>query len=288
MSWAAVLLQAPRFMSEPVPPSDPALLQRIAAAKTAVLGQCERLHTQLGQVASEWKEDGSRVTETDHAISQAILSELAQAFPEDQGFSEELLTDHALEVTSRFAWVLDPIDGTNNFATGLAQCSISLALFCDGEPVYGVIYDAARRVLMHGGPGFGVWDGDRQAQLRIVEKLGHASIIGFHSPHEFGKYAGHGGVMIERYKVRALGSSALHLAYVAAGLFDGVVDHNVKLWDIAAGIAMVRGAGGDVRFLANNPLPLRRFDLNMPRSLYVGGSEAVRTELAEVLLALPR
>ncbi len=272
-------------MSDVPPDSDSALLQRINAATTVVLGQRSRLHQDLGRVSSQWKEDGSRVTATDHAISDAILAELASAFPEDQGFSEELLTDSALVASSEFAWVLDPIDGTNNFATGLAQCAISLALLRDGQPVYGVIYDASRRLLMHGGPGLGMWDGERECRVRD-RPLSRKSIIGFHSPHEAGRYPGQAEALVERYKLRALGSSALHLAYVAAGLYDGAVDHNVKLWDIAAGIAMIRGAGGDVVFLANDPLPLRSFDVDMPRIFYVGGAQNVRHELVAVLTAV--
>ena len=264
-----------------------ALLSRVEAAKSVVLEQRQCLHENLGRVKSDWKQDGSRVTAIDHAISQNILGALARLFPEDQGFSEELLAEDPLDVTSRFVWVLDPIDGTNNFAMGLAQCAISLALLEDGQPVYGVIYDASRRCLMHGGPGLRMWDDERSVMV-LDERLGPKSVVGFHSPHEFGKYVGHGEELVGRYKIRALGSSALHLAYVAAGLFDGVVDHNVKLWDIAAGIALIRGAGGDVAFIANAPLPLRRFDLDMPRTFYIGGSTAVRTELTAVLGRLPQ
>ena len=271
--------------ANPAQPS-PSLIRRIEAAKNAVLSQRDRLHQNMGRVVSEWKRDGSRVTATDHTISSDILGALAAAFPEDQGFSEESLANDPVDITSRFVWVLDPIDGTNNFATGLAQCAISLALLDAGQPVYGVVYDAARRCLMHGGPGLGMWDGERSVTVSDAA-LDQKSVVGFHSPHEFGKYVGHGEALVGRYKIRALGSSALHLAYVAAGLFDGVVDHNVKLWDIAAGIALVRGAGADVQFLANSPLPLLRFDLEMPRTFYVGGTNAVRAELAAVLGALP-
>ncbi|MCC5025858.1 MAG: inositol monophosphatase [Candidatus Synoicihabitans palmerolidicus] len=259
------------------------LTSRIEAAKAAVLSQRGRLEQDMGRVDSDWKADGSRVTETDHAISAAILGQLLAAFPDDTGLSEELLVDEPVEVASRFAWVLDPIDGTNNFATGMAQCAISLALFENGEPVYGVIYDVARRKLMHGGPGWGLWDGDQAVSVRM-RALGRSSVVGFHSPHEVGKHPGHAEALVRRAKVRALGSSALHLAYVAAGLLDGVVDHNVKLWDIAAGIPMIRAGGGDVQFLANDPLPLRRFDLEMPRIFYVGGCSEVRQELAKIFI----
>ncbi len=259
-----------------------AIQTRITRGKTTVLRHSERLHADLGRVASDWKADGSRVTKTDHAISAGILADLAQSFPEDQGLSEELLVDEPLEVSEDYVWVLDPIDGTNNFAAGLAQCSISLALFHAGEPVYGILYDASRRQLIHGGPGFGVWDGDRSAQVRDT-KLHPAAMVGFHSPHEMGKYPGHGEAMVTHSKVRAMGSSALHLAYVAVGLLEGVVDHNVKLWDIAAGIPLIRAAGGEVRFRVNNPLPLTRFDLDMPSIVYVGGCPRMCDDLEALL-----
>ncbi len=257
--------------------------RRIVVAKQAVLDQRARFEADFGNVDSQWKQDGSRVTATDHAISAGILGALQQAFPDDQGLSEERLDDQPVEVTSRFAWVLDPIDGTNNFATGLAQCAISLALLENGRPVYGVIYDHARRVLMHGGPGFGVRDGDRVSHLSD-KTLTQCAIIGFHSPREMGTYDGHADRLVSRAKLRALGSSTLHLAYVAVGLFDGVADHNVKLWDIAAGLALLAGAGGQVKFLANDPLPLRTFDLNAPRTFYVGGNAPMVAALTAALL----
>ncbi len=178
--------------------------------------------------------------------------------------------------------MLDPIDCTNNFATGVAACAIALGLFENGEPVYGVIYDAARRVLMPGGPGRGMWEGEHEAKIN-AKPLSPASTVGFHSPRAYGKYPGHGEAIVSRYKVRAMGSSALHLAYVAAGLLHGVVDHNVKIWDIAAAIPMLRAAGGDVRFLSESPLPLHRFDLAMASIVYVGGTEANCIELQRVL-----
>ena len=258
--------------------------QRIALAKKVVLGQRDRLEADLGQVASDWKADGSRITATDIAISEAILGEISQNFPDDQGLSEELGDPEPVDVTSRFSWVLDPIDGTNNFATGLAACAIALALLEDGEPIYGVIYDAARRQLMHGGPGRGMWDGDCAVHVQEMP-LSRSAMVGFHSPRAAGRYPGHGEAIVSRCKVRAMGSSALHLAYVAAGLLDGVVDHNVKLWDIAAAIPMVRASGGEVRFLADSPLPLRRFDLEMPSILYVGGCSRMCDDLAAALAA---
>src|SRR5262245_44778842 len=103
----------------------PDLLTRIETAKRAVLSQVELLHREFGRAESKWKFDGSRVTAIDVAISEGIVRTLQAAHPGDQCFSEELAeTDAPIAVTSRFSWVLDPIDGTNNFALGLVHCAI--------------------------------------------------------------------------------------------------------------------------------------------------------------------
>src|SRR5688500_1789534 len=142
------------------------LLNRIAAAKRAVLAQTDLLHREFGRAESSWKYDGTRVTAVDVAISEGIFRDLADEFPIDQYFSEELAECGApIPVTTRFSWVLDPIDGTNNFALGIAQCAIALALCEHGRPVYGVVYDLSRRTLMHGGPGFGMFDGERTTRV---------------------------------------------------------------------------------------------------------------------------
>lgn len=255
---------------------------RIHAAKAAVLAETGRLHAEFGRTKAELKYDGTRVTPVDIAISEAIQHAITAQFPEDQFFSEELaLTDAPVPVTSRFCWVLDPIDGTNNYANGIIYVAISLALLEDGVPVYGVIYDMARRVLMHGGPGRGVWDGDQRAHVSPEAPHGH-SLIGFHSPVQK-VYAGEGKRLIENFKIRGLGSSALHLAYCAVGHLDGVVEHNNKLWDIAAAAAMIAEGGGRLDYLTPTPFPLKEFWLKSDRVQYVAGNDAMVARLHEIL-----
>src|SRR5687768_10250991 len=114
----------------------PEMSARIDAAKRAVLAQTDLLHREFGRAESSWKYDGTRVTAVDVAISERISRDLADEFPIDQYFSEELAEcDAPIPVTTRFSWVLDPIDGTNNFALGIAQCAIALALCEHGRPV---------------------------------------------------------------------------------------------------------------------------------------------------------
>ncbi|MBK9991150.1 MAG: inositol monophosphatase [Verrucomicrobia bacterium] len=262
--------------------SSPDLLSRIAAGKATVHARTELLHAEFGRAKSNWKHDGTRVTPIDIAISEAIVRELTAQFPDDQFFSEELaITDKPTPVTARFSWVLDPIDGTNNYAKGIAHCAISLALLENGVPVYGLVYDMSRRVLIHGGPGLGLFDGERPAQVKETT-LDKESLIGFHSPFDR-KFAPQAQRIVENFKIRGLGSSTLHLTYVAIGILDGTVDHNVKIWDIAAAVPLCLAGGGVVQFLNGEQFPMRQFDLKMNRIQFIAGSKSFCTRMGELL-----
>lgn len=255
---------------------------RIALAKEAVLAETGLLHGEFGRARSEIKHDGTKVTAVDIAISQHLQDAVARRFPEDQFFSEELAPGSApTPVTARFCWVCDPIDGTNNYASGISHCAISLALLEQGVPVYGVIYDLGRRRLIHGGAGRGVWDDGEPAQAKQDPVDGN-TLIGFHSPVDK-SYSSEGKQVIEHFKIRGLGSSTLHLAYAAIGLLDGVVEHNNKVWDIAAAAALVQEAGAVIDYLTPPPFPMKEFTLQASRVQYVAGSPALVKRLHEVL-----
>lgn len=262
--------------------SYPDLLSRVEAAKRAVLAQTDLLHREFGRAESKWKRDGTRVTAVDVAISEGIFRDLGAQFSADQYFSEELADTHEpIPVRARFSWVLDPIDGTNNFAVGIPNCAIALALCEEGEPIYGLVYDLARRTLIHGGPGFGVHDGDRAARVSTAA-FTRETLVGFHSPFDKTLLANAGGIL-SNFKIRGLGSATLHLTYVATGMLDGCVDYNVKIWDLAAAIPLVRAAGGEVHFMNGEQLPMRSFDLNMKRIVYIAGSAAMCARLRELM-----
>ena len=261
---------------------DPEISTRIEAGRAAVLAQTELLHRDFGQAVSAWKKDGTRVTATDIAISENIFASLSARFPDDQYFSEELTeADAPIPVTSRYCWVLDPIDGTNNFATGIPHCAICLALLENGQPIYGYVYDLGRKLLMHGGPGHGVWEGAKKVGLKGLP-LAPESVVGFHSPHDK-SHAPHASILADHFKLRALGTSTIHIAYVANGLFDAVVDHNVKVWDIASAVPLVLAGDGVVEFISKSPFPLREFDLNMTRTFYLAGTREGVAELRRLL-----
>ena len=97
---------------------------RINAAREAVRDQIAFFGRQFGQVVSEWKEDDTRVTFADFAISEKLFAELRRDFPQDDYCSEEASPlDEVSELSARYAWVIDPIDGTNNYALGFPVCA---------------------------------------------------------------------------------------------------------------------------------------------------------------------
>jgi myo-inositol-1(or 4)-monophosphatase len=263
-------------------PDNSDIAARIRAGIDAVGAQTDLFHREFGRAQSNWKSDGTRVTPVDIAISENITKALRAQFPDDEFFSEELAGDPApIPLRARFAWVLDPIDGTNNYALGVANCAISLALLENGAPAYGIVYDMSRSVMIHGGPGRGLFDGNTAASVS-PDAPTPQSLVGFHSPYD----KAHGAearAIVENFKIRALGSSTLHLAYTAIGLLAGTVDHNVKIWDIAAAVALCLAGGGSVQFLNGGQFPMRRFDLRMPRIRYIAGNAAVCARLREVL-----
>lgn len=259
-----------------------ALQDRINAGRVAVQAQFDFFQKHFGQVPSDWKEDNTRVTFADFAISERIFHRLRRDFPNDAFCSEEANpADEILEVDAGYAWVLDPIDGTNNYALGLPFCAIGLALLWEGWPVYGFVYDYARRLLVEGGPGHGVLDGRRKA-TPIADPLDARSIIGLHLPlpPELAKRL---LPWLTRYRMRSLGSGTLNLTYTAVGLLHGSLDTAVRVWDIAAPYALLLGGGGEARFLGPTPFPLRHFHARLPVLGYCAGGPTFLAEVSQLL-----
>ncbi len=239
------------------------------------------LRREFGKAKSMTKADGSRVTAVDIAISEDIFRDLQARFPDDQYFSEELAgVSGPIPVTARFSWLLDPIDGTNNFILGIPHCAIGLALLEDGMPVHGCVYDLSRDVMLHGGPLFGLWENDSRMDRGVTGS--HETLIGFHRPNDPERLPG-ASAILSRYKIRGLGSATLHLAYVATGLLDGSVDFNLKVWDLASAVPLCAAAGVEVRFLNGEQFPMRTFDLSMERIVYVAGRPEVASQLAALI-----
>lgn len=260
---------------------DKHLRHRINAARVAVEKQIPFFRKQFGRVDSEWKADDTRVTFVDFAISEKIVAELRRSFPGDDFCSEEgNPADEVLRLEASFAWVLDPVDGTNNYVRGLPSCAISLGLLRQGLPVYGYVYDYARDRLLEGGPAYGLRDG--LIKRKLPETVGKQGIVALSFPMEVA-LLDKLRPLLEGWRVRSFGSGTLSLAYAASGLVDGVIDTRVKVWDIAAGVALLEGAGGQFCSLAQSPFPLQHFHVNGPRTPYYAGSAGFCAEVGRLL-----
>ena len=254
------------------------LRHRINAGRVAVKAQTAFFGRQFGQVASEWKADDTRVTFADFAISENVFAALRRDFAEDDYCSEEANPlDTVLTLGAGFAWVIDPIDGTNNYALGFPVCAISLALVHDGMPVYGFIYDYSTDALLEGGAGFGLQRNQKTVN-RDRMAVDAQAMLGLHFPIDL-ELLDKLKPLLAKYRVRCLGSGALSAAYVATGYLTGVVDFRVKVWDIAAAYALCAGAGVAFRFLEASPFPLMAFHPQMDFCPYLAGTDAVCEEL---------
>lgn len=264
---------------------DSKLKHRINAGRVVVNAQKAFMRRQFGQVTSEWKADATRVTFADFVISENISKELRRDFPEDVYCSEEANPqDEVLSLTdTKFSWVIDPIDGTNNYALGFPVCAISLALLCEGVPVYGFVYDYSVDALLEGGPGMNVFSNQKKVNLEHRSADGGLIMLGAHFPMK-GELLDRLKPLLAKYRVRSIGSSALNAAYVATGYLTGAVDSHCKVWDIAAAHAICAGAGIEFEFLKANPFPLKSFHPQMDSCIYFAARKPLYDEL-EVCLA---
>lgn len=165
-----------------------------------------------------------------------------------------ILTEESGEISGRTTdrrWIVDPLDGSFNFFRQLPLCCISIALWDRDRPLLGVIWDLNREAVFAGIVGEGAWLNGEAIRVSATEIPGQAVLAtGFPVAADLNEktlvaYAS----SIQRYKkIRMLGTAALSLAYVAAGNADIYLEKGIKLWDVAAGIALVRAAGGHAEF----------------------------------------
>ena len=215
----------------------------LKAARSLVrdFGEVEQLQVSM-------KGPADFVSAADIKAEKLLKAELARARP-GYGF---LLEESGAEkgTDDRHRWIVDPLDGTTNFLHGIPHFAISIALERDGEIVAGLIYEPTRDELFWAEKGAGAFLNDRRLRVSARRNMAEA-VIGTGIPfRERGDHAAYlatlRAVMAVASGVRRMGSAALDLAYVAAGRYDGFWEFGLQPWDIAAGILLVREAGGYV------------------------------------------
>jgi len=230
------------------------LQSAVSTAKLAARQAGEILLSMRGSAAVHTKSGKDLVTDADLAAQIAICQSLGNAYP-DHGFLGE---EGAVGISesqklglqrSAYCWVVDPLDGTTNYAHGFPQYAVSIALTYERYPVLGVIFDPEAQEMFTAVKGHGALLNDRPIRTSAQSELSQSLVAAGLSPN-----LKEGSVEIRNVNrmllasqgLRRLGSAALNLCYVACGRLDGYWGGTLKLWDIAAGVLLVREAQGVV------------------------------------------
>ena len=206
-------------------------------------GEIEKLQTSV-------KGPGDFVTMTDKKVEEILIEELRKARPKYSVLSEEI-GEIKNDDSEDFKWIIDPIDGTSNFLHGIPHFAISLALENKKEIICGIVFDPIKNEIFSAEKGNGAYLNNQRMRVSARKKLKDCLIVtgGPRQNHQNKE------VCMEEYKkfsskvlipIRKMGSASLDMAYVAAGRFDGFWQRNLNYWDIAAGVLLVREAGGYV------------------------------------------
>ena len=240
------------------------------------LGEIENLQVSL-------KGPANFVSAADKRAEEMLYSDLAKARPGYGFIGEEGGTREGADKTH--TWIVDPLDGTTNFLHGIPQFAISIGLQREGTVIAGVIYNPATDDLFIAERGKGAFLNDTRLRVAARKQL-HDCVIACGLPH-----IGRGDLPLSRDEMTALqprvaglrrfGAASLDLAYVAAGRLDGYWERNLKPWDIAAGMIMIREAGGVVSDIQTPGDPLITGDV-------VCGNEIIHAELTKILRPLKK
>ncbi len=216
-------------------------------------------------VLTEYKGDVDLVTEADRAAETLIVEKLHEAFPKHGIFGEEG-TRSLLD--AEYRWYVDPLDGTTNFAHGFPYFCVSLGLEHrpaglpqdeDGELIAGVIYQPVHNELFVAEKDGGAYLNGRRLHVSKTKLLQEALLAtGFpsHKRHENPNIHFYQQLTLRSHGVRRAGAAALDLAYTAAGRFDAYWEFNLNPWDTAAGVLLVKEAGGTMTGFDGSPFRL--------------------------------
>ena len=187
--------------------------------------------------------------------SEALIRQRLGAATEFPVYGEELGGDPGLVERDEPYWVVDPLDGTYNYLRGCRVCGVSIGLLRGLEPLLGVIYNFNTLTCYSTCVTDGLWVNGRQVQPAWVDRMDQAALV-TGLPAGMDRSPERMQAFLERIgafkKVRMVGSAALAMAYVASGIFDVYYEEDIRLWDVAAGLALVKAGGGDFKLIPGN------------------------------------
>lgn len=224
-----------------------ALDARIGLAHAIVREAAQTARARFGALDLVIRSKGPNdlVTAADFEIEKALRHAIAAAFPDDRICGEEL---GGAAVAHGFAWLIDPVDGTVNFAREIGYFCVSVALLADGAPVAAWICDPLRDELFWADPTGHAFLGDRRLHAATARQLGETVVgVGFSHRHDDGVAAATiAALTAAGADWRRLGAGALCLSHVAAGRLDAYVEPHMNPWDAVGGLYIARCAGATV------------------------------------------
>ena len=203
--------------------------------------------------SAEKKGHNDFVSYVDKGSEKMLIERLSQLIP-DSGFVAEEGT--SIKKGERYNWVIDPLDGTTNFLHGIHPYAISIALMDHDEIIAGVIYEAAGKETFTAWKNGGSWLNGQKIHVSATGKLSDSLIATGFPYTDFSRLEPYMECLTHFCKhsrgIRRLGSAAIDLAYVACGKFEAFYEYGLHQWDVAAGIILVREAGGKVSDFSGN------------------------------------
>ena len=217
------------------------------------------------------------VTEADHASEKAIFDIIKNDFPDHFILSEEA---GEIVMDSSYKWIIDPIDGTINFANGIPICCISIGLEHNGKIIMGAVYNPLMNEFYFAEKGMGATLNDEKITISNKTAVVNSCLVtGF--PYTYldtpnGPLQVFEKLIRKGVPVRRLGSAAIDLCWVACGRFDGFYEHKLQAWDSAAGFLMVEEAGGKITDFAGS-----YYSVYQPHILATNGK--IHDEMLEII-----
>ena len=237
-----------------IPHTELSRMLETAVVAARLAGQ--RAMEELRYIRKTIKNNNEMLTQADPACQKIIIDRIRETYPDHGFLAEEGKDGQLLRIPPRgdesVWWVIDPIDGTNNFANSLLCFCVSIAAMFDGKPILGAIFDPTTDSMFTG-----ALDMDAQLNSSTItvneDDIGQFASFGIDSHTNSQTDAGT-RKMMEQTRFRSLGATALHMAYVAKGAMIGMVTTTAKIWDIAAGAIIIERAGGMATDIKGNSL----------------------------------
>ena len=229
-------------------------MTRRAALLDALRRSGAVLKRRFGKVGYREKGRANLITAADLESQRAVLATIKRAFPGDDYKAEE---DEVKLTGAEHLWLVDPLDGTTNYAHGYPASCVSIGVLKRGRPVLGGVYDPSRDELFLAEKGKGATLNGRRLSVSKPRRVADALLVtGFaYDRAERADFylKGFKAFLTRSHDVRRSGSAALDMAWIAAGRVDGFWEHKLNPWDVAAGWLLVREAGGRVTDFSGRP-----------------------------------